>query len=102
MSSHSVPSVSISGDGLSIGMIVSEGMKSYPQSRWSDRSSTFHKAVSQEQTAMFAMDAPSQQRIARATRNVNGPDNAEVQITVKWAGQRETIEVAAGSEVKKL
>ena len=95
-------SVSISGEGNSISMIVTEGKRAFPQANWFDRSNRIRRALHVENSMSEMMNPPSRESARRGLHRLNSPDGADVQISVTKSGTREIVEVRSGNQSRRI
>ena len=90
--------MSYSGDGALIGPIITKSFEQFPQAKLYDRTSQFRKAIDHEQEVSKYMNEADRKRAHRAHKNLNQPDNSDIQVIVHRMGSNEIVEVVAGNK----
>jgi len=96
--------VSFFGRGRLLGIVVADGLKVYPYSRWYDYSDAVRHGIRQEHTIAMSgrMDPRGVPNVIRGMANQKSPRSTDVVLTFAYAAGTDRVKVAARKKAQSF
>ena len=104
MSKRAAFTVSFSGEGLLLNLVVIEGVRAYPRSSWFDYSNAMKRAVKQEHAIAVSgrMDPKCVPSVLRAVKNIKSPRATDVYLEFSSSRTSAKVNITAGRQKRSF